>query len=215
MSLPRKKDSKSRKSSPAGKGSKPSGQTQGVNDGFCSITGQQEEYAREPWRGEEWKTAEKRLDELIKNKWLVTKSTWLGAFKEVYEKIVWAKIVSKKEPGFSEQELLRIGAISVLRMLEKDLGFFDDLSRFAKSAFRENFQTNEERLLITAFELRETDCTNPSREAVKKAVLASGVRIDERDWSGYFKRCGLDFLEKSKPGRRPIKRGSRGKSRKI
>lgn len=171
-------------------------------------------------RGSEWRQAEERLREHILASIPQTKNPFLVSFAFCCREF---ELLEKGSPFSAAPKVLR-GSMDVVEselwqaVRRRDESFFNDLARFAKKLFQPDWRNNEERILWEAFRLLDKLRAKPSREAVKEAALAQGVRIDERDWSGYFKRCGLDFLEKAKPGRKPkkpIKRGSRDKSRNI
>jgi hypothetical protein len=171
-------------------------------------------------RGSEWRQAEERLRELIAASIPQTKNPFLVSFASCCREF---ELLQKGSLFSAAPEVLR-GSMDVVEaelwrsVRRRDESFFNDLARFAKKLFQPDWRSNEERILWAAFRLLEKDRAKPSREAVKEAVLAQGVRIEERDWSGYFKRCGLGFLGKAKPGRKPdkpIKRSSRGNPRNI
>jgi hypothetical protein len=112
----------------------------------------------------------------------------------------------------SEHELRRFFPAKLEAMERRDETFFRNLARLSKALFRPDYRTNEERVLEAAFELREEHCENPDSDQVKRLVRAGGVKIDDKDWSGYFKRCRLEFLAKARPGRKPAKK-KRGKAK--
>ena len=171
---------------------RPAGDDLGIFD-------EDEVYQREPWRGEEWIPAEDRYSELLAGHLPQTKHAALVHFNAAW---CWSCLGW----GDPQQHLERLAVAMKQAMLSKDESLFFDLAKLAKACFRHPWQTNEELVLSVAFELREDGCENPTREAVKKAVqarLAKQGQIDEKDWSGYFKRCCLEFLEKSRPGRKP------------
>jgi hypothetical protein len=131
---------------------------------------------------------------------------------------------SRLRPFLVAWEKLQIGAsisaawslVGLLKPIEEamkqsDESFFVELLRLAKKLFRETFATHELRLLELAFAMRKEIGRNPTRAEMKTRFLASGIQIDEKDWSGYFKRCRLDFLAKSRPGRRPGKKRGQAK----
>lgn len=124
--------------------------------------------------------------------------------------IAWEKIQmgSRDSAAWSLLSLLQpIGDA----MTERDESLFVELLRLAKKLFHQTFATHELRLLELAFTMRKEYGRNPTRAEVKTRFLASGTQIDEKDWSGYFKRCRLEFLAKAKPGRKPVKK--RGKAK--
>jgi hypothetical protein len=52
-----------------------------------------------------------------------------------------------------------------------------------------------------AWKLRETLNRNPTKREVRVAVNVRGLRISEKDWPKYWKRCGLTFLPSAQSGR--------------
>ncbi len=202
------------KASPAGKKPKPRDALERSATGLIDAQPGLPGFPGEGLRGREWVQAEERMSELIGANLPQTKYHALASFALCCREIdpQWPGVGFPAAPGVlrGSQEIVEIEIWRAVK--RRDEAFFADLARFAKKLFRPDWMSNEERILWEAMRLLEKNGANPTREEVKQAVIAKGVRIEERDWSGYFKRCGLGFLSKGKPGRkagRPIKRPSR------
>ena len=61
--------------------------------------------------------------------------------------------------------------------------------------------SHKERICSIALRLRSSLGRDPTKRKVRAAASAQGLSINEKDWSKYWKECGLDFLPHAKGGR--------------
>jgi hypothetical protein len=146
---------------------------------------------REPWRGDEWIPAEQKWRKVLRARLPETRHASLVHFEMAWAGLRLEDLARKhgrqadRKPcnEWSKHELRRFLPAMLEAMERRDETLFRDLARLSKSLFQPECSTNEERVLQAALELREAECANPTRAAVKRLVLSGGVKIDERDWS--------------------------------
>jgi hypothetical protein len=61
--------------------------------------------------------------------------------------------------------------------------------------------TNVAAICRSAIALHYQHKRNPTKKEVRDEVAKGGLRIGEKDWPKYFRKCGLTFLPQAKAGR--------------
>jgi hypothetical protein len=136
-------------------------------------------------------------------------------YESYEESVAWDEmrsqlVQSEKE---SEQDLKFVGwAAHVGRMigrawLRRDRDFFARHAPLWRALCAEkrlpSGQTNAARICAAAIQLRERLKKDPTKKQLREQIAIQGLRISDKDWPKYLRKCGLTFLPHARSGRRP------------